>query len=114
MLTSALKVQMDVHRLVPILLEATPAPVPQAIAWQTTVLDVMVSILLIGENTYWYLDFHSCKTNADINECSENRDGCAQLCSNTVGSYLCNCNSGYRLDTDRHSCNGKSLLLNSC
>ncbi len=32
MLTSALKIQMDVHRFVQILLEATPVPVIQAIA----------------------------------------------------------------------------------
>ena len=42
----------------------------------------------------------------DINECSEASDGCAQNCTNTNGSYTCSCNTGYRLDNDRHSCNG--------
>ena len=42
----------------------------------------------------------------DIDECLEDIDGCGQRCSNTVGSYTCNCNSGYRLDSDRHTCNG--------
>jgi hypothetical protein len=43
---------------------------------------------------------------ADIDECHENTDGCGQICSNTFGSYTCSCNIGYRLDTDRHACNG--------
>ena len=45
-------------------------------------------------------------TYADINECSEDTDGCAHTCSNTVGSYSCSCNTGYRLASDNHACNG--------
>lgn len=48
----------------------------------------------------------------DINECRENTDGCAQICSNTIGSYTCSCNIGYRLDMDRHACNGTLLTYN--
>jgi hypothetical protein len=47
---------------------------------------------------------------ADIYECHENTDGCGQMCSNTLGSYTCSCNIGYRLDTDRHACNGTLFL----
>ena len=43
----------------------------------------------------------------DINECVEETDGCAQNCTNTIGSYICSCNTGYSLDSDRHSCYGK-------
>ena len=43
----------------------------------------------------------------DIDECAEGTDGCAQNCSNTIGSYTCSCGSGYRLASDGHSCNGK-------
>lgn len=35
---------------------------------------------------------------ADINECSVNNGGCNHRCVNTVGSFHCECNSGYRLD----------------
>ena len=43
----------------------------------------------------------------DINECAEATDGCAQACTNTDGSYLCSCESGYRLASDQHGCDGK-------
>ena len=40
----------------------------------------------------------------DINECTENSDGCAQICVNTAGSYYCSCRSGYRLASNRRGC----------
>ena len=46
---------------------------------------------------------------ADINECTEDTDGCQQVCTNSVGSYSCSCNRGYRLASDDHSCNGKLM-----
>ena len=33
----------------------------------------------------------------DINECSRNNGGCDHNCTNAVGSYYCNCTSGYLL-----------------
>lgn len=46
----------------------------------------------------------------DIDECAEGRSGCAQNCSNTIGSYSCSCNASYRLSADERSCNGKWQL----
>ncbi len=46
---------------------------------------------------------------ADIDECAENTDGCSQHCTNSIGSYVCSCHPGYRLDADRHTCNGKYI-----
>ena len=45
----------------------------------------------------------------DINECREGLDECAENCINTVGSYTCSCNSGYRLDSNGLNCNGKTV-----
>ena len=42
----------------------------------------------------------------DTDECSNSNGGCAQNCTNTVGSYICSCNSGYNLNSDQHACNG--------
>ena len=40
---------------------------------------------------------------ADVDECNETR--CAQSCTNTIGSYFCNCTEpGYVLDDDLHKC----------
>ena len=44
----------------------------------------------------------------DINECAEDTDGCAQICTNMVGNYTCSCRVGYRLAADSHWCAGKS------
>ena len=35
----------------------------------------------------------------DIDECSMGTSGCQQLCFNTNGSYYCQCNTGYELNT---------------
>ena len=44
--------------------------------------------------------------NADIDECSENTDGCSQMCNNTEGSFTCGCIEGYLLDVNGTTCNG--------
>lgn len=40
----------------------------------------------------------------DINECTRNLDTCSQFCINVPGSYKCNCNKNYLLQSDRRSC----------
>ena len=43
----------------------------------------------------------------DTNECLLSNGGCTQICTNTLGSYQCSCNSGFLLNTtDRQSCDG--------
>ena len=44
----------------------------------------------------------------DINECSEGTAGCAHVCTDTIGSYICSCDQGYHLDSEGQTCNGKS------
>ncbi|XP_064613092.1 uncharacterized protein LOC135476878 [Liolophura sinensis] len=41
---------------------------------------------------------------ADINECSNNNGGCAQLCDNLPGSFRCRCGRGFGLLGDGKSC----------
>ena len=43
----------------------------------------------------------------DIDECALDMHQCSQNCHNTVGSYICNCRAGYRLNADGHSCDGR-------
>lgn len=42
----------------------------------------------------------------DINECDVRSANCAQQCVNTPGSYLCDCNPGYRLSSNGVECTG--------
>ena len=47
----------------------------------------------------------------DVDECSEDTDGCSQTCSNTYGSFMCSCGSGFTLANDNLGCNGKKTSL---
>ena len=42
----------------------------------------------------------------DIDECSGGIDRCSHHCQNTIGFYMCDCRSGYLLNTDGYSCDG--------
>lgn len=44
----------------------------------------------------------------DVDECAKNNGNCDQMCENSPGSYQCKCRSGFSLDADKHTCNGKS------
>ena len=45
---------------------------------------------------------------SDINECaSSGTNSCDQVCVNTIGSYTCQCNTGYELNSDGTSCRGQ-------
>ena len=46
----------------------------------------------------------------DIDECLLDTDNCSQNCSNTIGSYQCLCDEGYRLDPDGLTCNGRQPI----
>ena len=43
---------------------------------------------------------------ADIDECEEGTSGCEQICMNTDGSFICDCDPGYTLNPDDMTCSG--------
>lgn len=52
---------------------------------------------------------------ADVDECQDNNGGCQQICVNALGSYECQCHSGFFLSDNQHTCihrsNGESATL---
>ena len=48
---------------------------------------------------------------ADLNECLDQTDLCDQHCTNTPGSYVCDCNPGYELDPNRFTCIGEYCAM---
>ena len=51
---------------------------------------------------------------ADVDECQDNNGGCQQVCVNAMGSYECQCLSGFFLSDNQHTCihrsSGESCL----
>ena len=45
---------------------------------------------------------------ADTDECDRRNGGCEHSCINSVGSFKCVCDEGYRLDRNKYNCTGKS------
>lgn len=43
---------------------------------------------------------------ADVNECKLQSNPCSQKCCNTAGSYYCECNQWYTLQSDKQTCIG--------
>ena len=63
-----------------------------------------------------YTVFISCNvldTTSDIDECSGEQNNCSvnSTCTNTVGSYLCSCFSGYEDEGMGYVCTGMFRLL---
>ena len=46
-------------------------------------------------------------TLADIDECEHQNGGCVHHCTNMIGSYECECDPGFILLADHHSCQGE-------
>ena len=47
----------------------------------------------------------------DIDECQSGNGGCEQSCTNTVGSFFCNCTDGFLLREDLLGCDGKAYCF---
>ena len=45
-------------------------------------------------------------THLDVDECQLSNGGCEHHCINTNGSYTCNCNKGFFLDSNGKTCSG--------
>ena len=86
-------------------MEVMSARVNLAICWELIAKHAMVSLILT-----LIRDYSSIHCSLDIDECSSNKGNCSQICTNTDGSYVCSCQSGYLLGADSKTCNGKSGL----
>ena len=83
---------------------------------------VHIQLLLDTSNTCTCMlimnrDFISVCNCLDIDECADNTDGCDQTCTNTMGSFVCSCDSGFTLSSDGRTCienNECTLGTNNC
>ena len=53
--------------------------------------------------------FMSTSTHTDADECALGISGCNQICTNTIGSYVCSCYFGYQISLNNKTCVGKHI-----
>ena len=47
----------------------------------------------------------------DVDECNDTAlNYCDHYCMNSIGSYNCSCDDGYRLSSDGHTCLGNNIV----
>ena len=59
----------------------------------------------ISKNAVKKINIHNHNFLTDINECNNNST-CDHRCTNTIGSFICECNPGYQLNDDLMTCSG--------
>ena len=99
---SAVMIMETVVKFAPILLVATTV----AVRLDFIISQLMKRIVQVYSK-FSFIDFYY----LDINECEDDNGGCSQLCINTVGSYYCECNTGYHfIDNSTTICIGMNQL----
>lgn len=53
---------------------------------------------------------HLCTNQSTYDPCQSGQHGCTQLCSYNVNGVFCSCKSGFKLDENNKTCNGKYAL----
>ena len=76
------------------------------------VMDTVVWVSVIIKTHRKLNEIEFCQPFIDLNECAY--AGCEQECKNTIGSYYCYCNSGYTLNSNEESCDGKLFIIVHC
>ena len=56
-------------------------------------------------------DFSNGKNCVDIDECSEDLNGCQTSCENLIGSYRCSCDDGFELAANGRDCEGMMMMI---
>ena len=81
-------------------------------------MHIMLVLLTSSTSDYMYLspngNIIDGSMHTDVDECATNNGGCAQTCTNTVGSFVCSCQSGYTLASNGLTCDGELTVLSTC
>ena len=66
---------------------------------------------MVGTFQYFQINVTIRHFNPDINECTINNGNCSDICTNTVGSYICSCMSGFVLNSNGRTCDGEATQI---
>ena len=104
---SVLTTMVVVIKPVLTLLVTTHVPVKLGTSLMMTAMLVMVCLMKYIRSHCAFYDNYT----PDVNECELSTDLCHHTCFNTVGSYLCDCNVGYMLNSQGVTCIGKCMIV---
>ena len=99
---NVLLIMVDVLKFVLTAKAVITAPAILAIVLLLICMDAMVKLMLSNLNCLQYI-LHCI---VDINECNAGTARCNQICTNTIGSFICSCITGYELTSDQITCVG--------
>ena len=88
----------------------TMYPAMDTVVWVSVIINIEHSSSKLSSSKLNEIEF--CHPFIDLNECAY--ADCEQECKNTVGSYYCYCNSGYTLNSNEESCDGKLFIVMLC
>jgi hypothetical protein len=77
-----------------------------AMIWCMTDMAAMVITPFLKSSSSFHQAFLTINL-VDIDECSSGIDLCEYNCTNSIGSYVCSCDAGYRLNADGFQCDGQ-------
>jgi hypothetical protein len=76
-----------------------------AVIVSVVILEMAINVL-VGARIFIESDYCDKATFIDIDECELDNGGCDQDCTNTLGSFFCNCSEGYLLIENGFTCDG--------
>ena len=71
----------------------------------------LILLVMVSDFSLEHLILSAFIYNVDINECSPSSNICDQICTNTIGSYLCSCYTGFNLLVSGNDCLGEHVIF---
>lgn len=96
---------MNIFRSIVFLVQSVHLLFPYQAAKIIYLIPICTKWRFLCVSVYKICIMHKFWPNPEVSECVFN-SSCSQICTNTIGSYICSCRPGYILDIDNRNCNG--------
>ena len=75
-------------------------------SWSLALQDYFLVIKYLLGRKYCFYRWSYCDFLIDIDECDLDNGNCQEVCNNTLGSFECDCRTGFTLQPDGRTCRG--------